>query len=76
MTDLALCHWEEAESGLLDVTVESFDGHFAVHARESWLMARGFGRWCRWFRGLHGSVRMVALASVPTAGHLPDAANK
>ena len=44
VTALVMCHCESVDSGLLDTTVESFDRHFAVNARASWLLIREFGR--------------------------------
>ncbi|MFJ4698099.1 SDR family oxidoreductase [Streptomyces sp. NPDC088768] len=73
VTALVLCHCESVDSGLLDTTVESFDRHFAVNARGSWLMVREFGRR---FRGPYGSGRIVALTSDHTAGNLPYGASK
>ena len=41
---LVMCHCESVDSGLLDTTTESFDRHFAVNARASWLLIREYGR--------------------------------
>jgi len=30
-----MCHCESVDSGLLDITLESFDRHFAVNARST-----------------------------------------
>ena len=49
---LVMCHCESVDSGLLDTTTESFDRHFAVNARASWLLIREYGRR---FRGPHGT---------------------
>ncbi|MFJ4435998.1 SDR family oxidoreductase [Streptomyces sp. NPDC088923] len=73
VTALVLCHCESVDSGLLDTTVESFDRHFAVNARGSWLMIREYGRR---FSGPHGSGRIVAFTSDHTAGSLPYGASK
>ncbi|MFE6871400.1 SDR family oxidoreductase [Kitasatospora sp. NPDC057692] len=73
VTALVLCHCESVDSGLLDTTVESFDRHFAVNARASWLLIREFGRR---FTGAAGSGRIVALTSDHTAGNLPYGASK
>ncbi|WP_367048305.1 SDR family oxidoreductase [Streptomyces sp. Je 1-332] len=73
VTALALCHCESVDSGLLDTTVESFDLHFAVNARASWLLIREYGLR---FRGEHGSGRIVSLTSDHTAGNLPYGASK
>ncbi|MBM9620025.1 SDR family oxidoreductase [Streptomyces zhihengii] len=73
VTALVMCHCESVDSGLLDTTVESFDRHFAVNARATWLLAREYGRR---FTGAHGTGRMVALTSDHTAGNLPYGASK
>jgi 3-oxoacyl-[acyl-carrier protein] reductase len=70
---LVMCHCESVDSGLLDTTVESFDRHFAVNARASWLLIREFGRR---FRGPHGTGRIVSLTSDHTVGNLPYGASK
>jgi 3-oxoacyl-[acyl-carrier protein] reductase len=73
VTALVMCHCESVDSGLLDTTVESFDRHFAVNARASWLLIREFGRR---FRGAHGTGRIIALTSDHTVGNLPYGASK
>ncbi|MEW2545925.1 SDR family oxidoreductase [Streptomyces sp. NPDC047002] len=73
VTALVLCHCESVDSGLLDTSVESFDRHFAVNTRASWLLIREFGRR---FAGDFGSGRIVALTSDHTAGNLPYGASK
>jgi 3-oxoacyl-[acyl-carrier protein] reductase len=73
VTALVMCHCESVDSGLMDTTVESFDRHFAVNARASWLLIREFGRR---FRGEPGSGRIIALTSDHTVGNLPYGASK
>ncbi|NUT95965.1 MAG: SDR family oxidoreductase [Saccharothrix sp.] len=73
VTALVLCHCESVASGLLDTTVESFDRHFAVNARATWLLIREYGRR---FKGTHGTGRIVSLTSDHTAGNLPYGASK
>jgi 3-oxoacyl-[acyl-carrier protein] reductase len=73
VTALVMCHCESVDSGLLGTTVESFDRHFAVNARASWLLIREFGRR---FRGPHGTGRIVSLTSDATVGNLPYGASK
>ena len=73
MTALVLCHCESVDSGLLDTTTESFDRHFAVNARASWLLIREFGPR---FRGPHGTGRIISLTSDHTVGNLPYGASK
>jgi 3-oxoacyl-[acyl-carrier protein] reductase len=73
VTALVLCHCESVDSGLLDTTVESFDRHFAVNARATWLLVREYGRR---FRGVPGTGRIIALTSDHTVGNLPYGASK
>ncbi len=58
VTALVICHCESVASGLLDTTIESFDRHFAVNTRATWLLIREFGQR---FRGTPGN----------RAGHQP-----
>lgn len=68
-----MCHCESVDSGLLDTTVESFDRHFTVNARATWLLIREFGRR---FAVEPGSGRIVSLTSDHTVGNLPYGASK
>lgn len=70
---LVLSHCESVDSGLLDTTVESFDRHFAVNARATWLLIREYGLR---FRVAPGTGRIVALTSDHTVGNLPYGASK
>ncbi len=72
VTALALCHCESVDSAILDTTIESFDRHFAVNARASWLLIAKFGRG---LRGAEGTGRTVALTSDHTVGNLPHVAS-
>ncbi|MFF4696396.1 SDR family oxidoreductase [Streptomyces chattanoogensis] len=73
VTALVMCHCESVDSGLLDTTVESFDRHFAVNARATWLLIREFGRR---FAAAAGSGRIISLTSDHTVGNLPYGASK
>ncbi|SEG87597.1 3-oxoacyl-[acyl-carrier protein] reductase [Actinacidiphila yanglinensis] len=73
VTALVMCHCESVDSGLLDTTVESFDRHFAVNARATWLLIREYGRR---FRGAAGTGRVISLTSDHTVGNLPYGASK
>lgn len=73
ITALVMSHCESVDSGLLDTTVESFDRHFAVNARATWLLIREYGRR---FRGPHGTGRIISLTSDHTVGNLPYGASK
>lgn len=70
---LVMSHAESVDSGLLDTSVESFDRHFAVNARASWLLIREHGRR---FKGEFGTGRIIALTSDHTVGNLPYGASK
>lgn len=73
VTALVMCHCESVDSGLLDTTVESFDRHFAVNARATWLLIREFGRR---FAAAAGTGRIISLTSDHTVGNLPYGASK
>jgi 3-oxoacyl-[acyl-carrier protein] reductase len=73
VTALVMCHCESVDSGLLDTTVESFDRHFAVNARASWLLIREYALR---FSGPHGTGRIIALTSDHTVGNVPYGASK
>lgn len=73
VTALVMCHCESVASGLLDTTVDSFDRHFAVNARATWLLIREYGQR---FRGQPGTGRIISLTSDHTVGNLPYGASK
>lgn len=73
VTALVLSHCHSVDSNIFETTIESFDLHFAVNARATWLLVREFGRR---FRSLRGRGRIVALTSDHTAGNLPYGASK
>jgi 3-oxoacyl-[acyl-carrier protein] reductase len=58
-------------SGVLDTSVESFDRHYAVNVRASWLLIAGFARQL----GPAGGA-VIALTSDHTVGNLPYGATK
>ncbi len=68
---LVLSHCESVDSGLLTTTVESFDRHYAVNVRASWLLLKGFARQ---LPATGGSV--IALTSDHTVDNLPYGATK
>lgn len=73
VTALVLAHCQSVDSGILDTTIESFDLHFAINARASWLLVREFGRR---FQGEKGRGRIVSLTSDHVAGNMPYGASK
>jgi 3-oxoacyl-[acyl-carrier protein] reductase len=73
VTALVMCHCESVNSSILDTTVESFDRHFAVNARATWLLIREYGRR---FTGEPGTGRIIALTSDHFVHHVPYGASK
>lgn len=73
VTALVMCHCESVDSGLLDTDVESFDRHFAVNARATWLLIRTLAEQ---EERSHGRGRIVAMTSDHTTGNLPYGASK
>ena len=73
ITALIMSHAYSVDSDILTTTVESFDRHFAINARATWLLVRAFGQN---FRGAFGSGRIIALTSDHTAFNLPYGASK
>lgn len=73
VTALAMCHCESVNSGLLDTTVASFDRHFAVNARGTWLLVREFASR---LPATDGTGRILAMTSDHSVGNLPYGASK
>jgi 3-oxoacyl-[acyl-carrier protein] reductase len=72
-TAMVMAHCESVDSDLMSTSVESFDRHFAVNARASWLLIREFAKQ---FTGTSGAGRIVALTSDATVGNIPYGASK
>ena len=68
-----MCHCESVDSGLLETTIDSFDRHFAVNARATWLLIREFGLR---FRGAPVTGRIISLTSDHYIGNVPYGASK
>jgi 3-oxoacyl-[acyl-carrier protein] reductase len=68
---LVMSHCESVDSSLLTTTVESFDRHYAVHVRATWLLVAAFARQ---LPSTGGSV--IALTSDHTVDNLPYGATK
>jgi 3-oxoacyl-[acyl-carrier protein] reductase len=73
VTALVLAHCESVDSGIIDTDVGSFDLHFAVNARATWLLIREFA--VR-HRVEPGRGRIIGLTSDHTVGNLPYGASK
>jgi 3-oxoacyl-[acyl-carrier protein] reductase len=74
VTALVMCHCESVDSGLLDSTVETFDRHYAVNVRASWLLVKEYAE--RFLPAYLGRGRIVALTSDHVVGNLPYGATK
>ena len=72
---LVMCHCESVDSSILDTTVESFDRHYAVNVRASWLLLRAFAEQVPVGRDSPGGA-VIALTSDHTAHNLPYGATK
>ena len=68
---LVMSHCESVDSGLLTTTVDSFDRHYAVNVRATWLLVAAFARQ---LPATGGSV--IALTSDHTVDNLPYGATK
>jgi 3-oxoacyl-[acyl-carrier protein] reductase len=70
---LVVAHTESVDSGLLDTSVESFDRHYNVNVRGTWLLIKEFGRR---FRSKPGTGRVITLTSDHVVGNVPYGATK
>ncbi len=73
---LVLSHCESVDSSILDTSLESWDRHFAVNARASWLLIRAFAGRLPQVPTTEPTARIVALTSDHTAFNLPYGASK
>lgn len=73
ITALILSHCEGVNSTILNTTVESFDRHFAVNTRATWLLIREYAQR---FNGPPGAGRILSFTSDHTVGNLPYGASK
>jgi 3-oxoacyl-[acyl-carrier protein] reductase len=74
VTALVMCHAESVDSSLLDTTVESFDRHYAVNVRATWLLLKEYAE--RFPAERTGRGRVVALTSDHVVHNLPYGATK
>ena len=73
ITDLILSHCESVDSDILTTTIESFDRHYAVNVRASWLLIR---RTVLSRNSEFGEIVITALTSDHTAFNLPYGSTK
>lgn len=76
-TGLVMSHGESVDSSILTTTFESWDRHFAVNARATWLLIKAFAEQLP-VSVIPGEVggRVVALTSDHTVHNLPYGASK
>jgi 3-oxoacyl-[acyl-carrier protein] reductase len=77
VTGLVMSHAESVDSAILDTSVDSWDRHFAVNARATWLLIKAFAEQLppTVAPGEVGG-RIVALTSDHTTHNLPYGASK
>ena len=73
VTALVMAHCQSVDSNIYTTSIESFNLHFAINVRATWLLIREFGMRCR---GGHGNGRIVSITSDHTVGNLPYGASK
>ncbi|HEX3812039.1 MAG TPA: SDR family oxidoreductase [Mycobacteriales bacterium] len=78
LTALVMSHCESVDSSILTTSIESWDRHFAVNARATWLLIKAFADRLPVQEQTHGEVagRIVALTSDHTAHNTPYGASK
>ncbi len=78
LSALVMSHCESVDSSILTTSVESWDRHFAVNARASWLLIKAFAEQLGEGAAPDGTVggRIVALTSDHTAHNTPYGASK
>lgn len=73
VTTLVMAHCQSVDSNIYNTSIESFDLHFAVNARATWLLIREFGLR---YQGEYGNGRIISITSDHTAENLPYGASK
>lgn len=76
LTALVLSHAESVDSSILDTTVQSWDRHYAVNARASWLLIKAFAEQAPHHVTAARAGRIVALTSDHTAHNVPYGSSK
>jgi 3-oxoacyl-[acyl-carrier protein] reductase len=73
---LVMSHCESVDSSILDTTVDSWDRHFQVNARATWLLIKAFAGHLPAEPTTEARGRIVALTSDHTVHNLPYGASK
>lgn len=76
VTGLVMSHTESVDSSILSTSVESWDRHFAVNARASWLLIKAFAEQLPSAAPGEVAGKIVALTSDHTVNNLPYGASK
>jgi len=77
VTGLVMSHCESVDSGILTTSLASWDRHYAVNARATWLLIRALGeRLPVQDHGGSPGARIVSLTSDHTAHNLPYGSSK
>lgn len=70
---LILSHCQSVDSNIYNTSIESFDLHFEINTRATWLLIREFGLR---YQGGFGNGRIISITSDHTAENLPYGASK
>jgi 3-oxoacyl-[acyl-carrier protein] reductase len=73
---LVMSHCESVDSSVLDTSIESWERHFAVNARASWLLIKAFAQRIPDRPTTAVTGRIIALTSDHTVHNLPYGASK
>jgi 3-oxoacyl-[acyl-carrier protein] reductase len=73
---LVMAHCESVDSSVLDTTIESWERHFTVNARASWLLIKALAQRIPDQRTAEVTGRIIALTSDHTVHNLPYGASK
>lgn len=76
LTGLVMCHCESVDSSILTTSVESFDLHFAVNARATWLLIKAFAEQFPTDTNTTPAGRIVAITSDHAEFNLPYGSSK
>ena len=73
VTALVMAHCQSVDSDIYTTSVESFDLHYAINARATWLLIQEFGKR---YQDQEGNGRIISITSDHTVGNLPYGASK
>jgi 3-oxoacyl-[acyl-carrier protein] reductase len=76
VTGLVMSHCESVDSSILSTSLESWDRHFAVNARATWLLIKALAEQLPSVPTGEAGGRIVALTSDHTVNNLPYGASK